>query len=221
MKTIREVEQWCAGAEMQFGDPAIPVGQVFARYVADTDLYMGDDVVVDLLLSFTKVPLKPYGLHIRLWPRQRKPCGVEIEIAMDGPKFALGQLLTFGVRPVAPGLWYLYPSLNLPGQIHAFVVLYDVPTPAPWDSEFPPASRCKAPDAHPVDVLKDLAGDEGIYFDFKGWRFRPPFLACAAVGRSASSSGPSGAIAEPATPAPANGSLSTSGGTACSMETRK
>lgn len=33
----------------------------------------------------------------------------------------------------APGIWCLSPSLNVPGLVHAFVVLYGVPDPAPFD----------------------------------------------------------------------------------------
>ena len=31
MKTMSEVQQWIDGAIGQFGDPAVPVGQIFAR----------------------------------------------------------------------------------------------------------------------------------------------------------------------------------------------
>lgn len=138
MKTIREVVDWCNGAEAQFGDPAIPVAQIFVRYVADIDSYRGEDLAFGFS-AMTGPNADVAELRLRLFPgespREWPVRGVALPVAMDGPRFALDQLLTFGVRPVAPGLWYLHPSLNIPGEIHTFVVLYDVPTPAPWDTE--------------------------------------------------------------------------------------
>ena len=43
------------------------------------------------------------------------------------------ELVEFGVDRIAPGLWVLNPSLNIPGVLHAFIALYDVPNPAPWE----------------------------------------------------------------------------------------
>jgi hypothetical protein len=34
---------------------------------------------------------------------------------------------------IVPGVWALNPSLNIPGVIHVFVLLYGVPNPAPWE----------------------------------------------------------------------------------------
>ena len=135
MRTIREVCDWCTAVEHDMGDPAASVAQVFARYVEDVDAYRGEDLVFGL--HGGKAQNGAVALQLRLWvgPAIHPAAiqGVIVPATMDGPKFALDQLLTFGVRPVSPGLWYLNPSLNLPGQIHAFIVLYDVPTPAPWD----------------------------------------------------------------------------------------
>lgn len=45
-----------------------------------------------------------------------------------------GRLRAFHVRKISRGTWALAPSLNIPGELHAFVVLHDVPDPAPWES---------------------------------------------------------------------------------------
>jgi hypothetical protein len=45
----------------------------------------------------------------------------------------IGIVKNFGATEISTGVWALAPSLNLPGCIHGFIVLYDVPSPAPWE----------------------------------------------------------------------------------------
>lgn len=45
-----------------------------------------------------------------------------------------GSVSRFGMRRLGPGTWLLQPSLNMPGKIHAFVVMCGVPEPPPWDA---------------------------------------------------------------------------------------
>ena len=125
MKTVAEVAEWREGAEAQFGDPAIAVGQTFFRYVADVDAYRGGDLVFGV---------KPGdGLELRIWPDSSGACGVLLNVSMNGPDLCGDELVGFGVERIQPGLWVLSPSLNMPGTIHAFVTLYGVPDPAPWE----------------------------------------------------------------------------------------
>lgn len=35
---------------------------------------------------------------------------------------------------LGPGVWDISPSVHVPGQLHAFLTLVDVPEPAPWSS---------------------------------------------------------------------------------------
>jgi hypothetical protein len=122
MKTLREIEEWCEGAEKEFGNPSLACGQAFLRYVEKPGGYYGEDLVfctdgrrVTLMLGFADFP-------------------VEIPLSEDGPEMnAWGEAVSFGAERVAPGLWSLTPSLNIPGLIHVFVTLYDVPNPAPWE----------------------------------------------------------------------------------------
>lgn len=44
-----------------------------------------------------------------------------------------GELMAYGVVRVASDVWAIAPSLNAEGLIHAFIVLYGVPDPAPWE----------------------------------------------------------------------------------------
>jgi hypothetical protein len=123
MKTFTEVSDWIIGAAERFGDPARPVCQIFARYVADVAGYRGEDLVFG-----------GAGLALWLTPEQSFP----LAIARRGPACVngIGQLTAFAAQPIAPGLWALSPSFNVPGVIHAFIVLYDVPNPAPWEATF-------------------------------------------------------------------------------------
>jgi hypothetical protein len=122
MKTFREIDEWCEGAAKEFGNPSLACGQAFLRYVEKAERYRGEDLVfatdgmrITLMLGFVDFP-------------------VEIPISEDGPEVnAFGEAVSFGAELVAPGLWSLTPSLNIPGLIHVFIALYAVPTPAPWE----------------------------------------------------------------------------------------
>jgi hypothetical protein len=119
LKTFTEVSDWCIGAAELFGDPAIPICQLFVRYVADVAGYRGEDLVCG-------------GASLALWLAPE--LSVPFAISKTGPhQNALGELVAFGAQRVVPGVWFLTTSLNIPNVIHAFVVLYDVPNPAPWE----------------------------------------------------------------------------------------
>jgi len=121
MKTLSEVERWCQTAAERFGDPSLPVCQVFLRHVAHSLLTQADDLVFtvgsagDLLLRLEADDYIPVGIS---------PAGPEVD--------ANSELVAFGIEQIESGLWVLQPSLNIPGLIHAFITLYGVPEPAPW-----------------------------------------------------------------------------------------
>jgi hypothetical protein len=120
VKTLTEIQDWCAGAEEEFGDPATPVCQIFARFVSDLSRYHGDEIVCgmekgELVLWLPQIPV-PFSILTG------KP-----DISRNG------ELMAFGAEMISLGVWALTPSLNMPGIIHAFVVLYDVPSPVPWE----------------------------------------------------------------------------------------
>lgn len=122
MKLLSEVEQWCMGAAERFGDPSATTGQIFARFVPrPPPVY--DDIIAaydgdTLLLSLE---------HGRVVP---------LDIDTDGPVVdeETRELIAFGIDKICDGLWTLRPSLNVPGAIHAFVCIYDVPAAAPWEN---------------------------------------------------------------------------------------
>lgn len=123
MKTIAELQEWCAAVEDEFGDAAEAVGLLFARFqqCAPTGTGIEQDVVISW--DGEQLVLELFG-------------GVPLRLDMNGPRLSLqNDLDAFGVYQVAPGLWHLTPSLNLPGVLHMFVVLYDVPSPAPWERQ--------------------------------------------------------------------------------------
>ena len=121
MKTLREIEQWIEGAAEELGNPSLACGQAFLRYEKDAERYRGTELVfgvnggsVILMFGFSGFP-------------------VEIPVSEDGPEQnEFGEAVSFGAEKIASGLWALTPSLNIPGVIHVFVTLYDVPSPAPW-----------------------------------------------------------------------------------------
>jgi hypothetical protein len=120
MKTIAEFIHWREGAIEEFGDPTIPVGQAFFQYVpALADYHEG------LLAAST-------GGRDSLILMMGLDAGVRVRVSEAGPEGDAGGLLVFGLEEITPGLWTLFPSANLPGLAHLFVVIYGVPVPAPW-----------------------------------------------------------------------------------------
>jgi hypothetical protein len=136
MKAVAELMAWLEGAEEELGDPSQAVTQIFVRYQAIRTA--SDDLVAtfekDALLFF------PFGLD----PRGVDPAAaIPLAVSTEGPKIGPSDdgfsplsedvLLAFGVERVCDGVWSLTPSLNMPDVMHVFVVVYDVPTPAPWE----------------------------------------------------------------------------------------
>lgn len=115
MKTIEELRDWVTGVEQAFGDPSAATGLLFARYQA--------------------LPAPSEDIVARYDGELRLLASWEIPIALDPGGYVMRdeELVAFGVEQVMPGLWHLIPSLNIPEVLHVFVVLYDVPTPAPWE----------------------------------------------------------------------------------------
>jgi len=122
MKTFAEVEDWVAGAYRLYGDPSVPVCQLFFRWVDDLTA-VGEDLVAGLvdgeLVLLLGPEFPPFPMRVangRLQMNER------------------GELVAYGAAKIIPGVWALKPSLNAPGLIHGFVVLHGVPDPAPWES---------------------------------------------------------------------------------------
>ena len=122
MKTIQEVEHWRQQAEMEYGNAALPVGQLFVRYV-EGDSRPTVDEYFDLFCFWEN-----NELVLWLGPDLIVP----IEVSDKGALFDQGELRAFGASAITTGLWALTPSLNLPGVIHGFITLYDVPSIPPW-----------------------------------------------------------------------------------------
>lgn len=127
MRTFADLAQWCEGAAEELGDPAQACCLSFFRWQADLANYHGEDLacgIIDgefMLLLAVKQGRVP--LPIRLG---------EAEVTRQGPHI---ELVTYGAELVTQGVWAVDPSLNIEGMVHTFVVLYDVPDPAPWGVE--------------------------------------------------------------------------------------
>jgi hypothetical protein len=127
MKTLAEVQEWCVGAEQEFGDASVPIGQVFARYTplipieSDEVLASWQDGKLAILLPVGWLPL---------------------EVDIDGARAdqLTGNLEAFWIENICPGLWTLTPSLNIPGLIHVYIHVFGVPKSAPWEQKIVVAS---------------------------------------------------------------------------------
>lgn len=132
MKTFASLAQWCAGATVELGDPAEAVCQAFFRW-QDHLQPDGQDLVCGMQGDQVVICLTP---HVAL----------PVAVQTGEPRLNEGgdALEAFAIDQVVPGMWSLRPSLNIPGLIHAFVVLYGVPDPAPWERRIVVASRIEA-----------------------------------------------------------------------------
>lgn len=122
MKTFEQVAQWCAGAAEQLGDPSKPVCQIFVRYRQDLVLDdIGDELICGMadgeLVLALGPDFLPYPLPIEAGAGRYDERGIE----------------AYGIELVTKGVWSIAPSFFVPGVIHAFIVVYDVPDPAPWE----------------------------------------------------------------------------------------
>ena len=120
MKTIHEVASWIDGATEEFGDPSDVICQVFARWVEPLESYRGDDVAAGVINGQVCLKLGP-AATLPL------PIGERGHEGIDGEG-----LCHYSMEKISTGVYSLYPSLNIPGVIHAFLTLYDVPARVPW-----------------------------------------------------------------------------------------
>lgn len=121
MKTYADIMQWCDGALERFGDPSRPICQLFYRWDGNVSLPTSDDLEFHAESKELRLPIFKSRKAITL------PVGTGQPVIGED-----GDLVTFGLEEITEGVWKLTPSLNIPGIIHAFVVLYGVPNPAPW-----------------------------------------------------------------------------------------
>lgn len=123
MKTLVDLQEWAVAVADAFGDPSAKTCQIFARFVREDDRMQGGEVLASW---------EPNG-QMLLWLGGDGM--LPLPIADDGPSIDdYGVIAAYGLENIDNGLWALVPSLNVPGVIHAFVTIYDVPHPAPWES---------------------------------------------------------------------------------------
>src|SRR5438132_1503584 len=101
MKSVREIQEWIAGAMVQFGDPSVPVTQIFAGY-AKTVPELYEEVIVSWDAP-EKMLLLGLGDEFVL------PIPVDVAGPRANPE--TGELECFGIRQIAAGVWALSPSL--------------------------------------------------------------------------------------------------------------
>lgn len=124
MKTFTEVAEWCLGAVDAFGDSSVPVCQLFFRWQDNLQRFtVGDDTLV-CGISEGAFALVFGGLSMPAFP---------LSVREGEPEVTDEEVITYGAVRVVDGVWAITPSLNVVGFIHGFVVVYDVPDPAPWE----------------------------------------------------------------------------------------
>lgn len=124
MKTFTEVAEWCRGAADAFGDPSVPVCQLFFRYLTDLDICTGDALSCTMIAGDLVLVLGGPPRPVPLLP---------LPVRTGKPDVTDDEVITYGAVRVVEGVWAITPSLNVEGFIHGFVVVYGVPDPAPWD----------------------------------------------------------------------------------------
>lgn len=76
-----------------------------------------------------------WELHFKVWRGDRKIVTGVVPFNADGPAVLTPdgrQILKWGVTQLGSTVWAIDPSTVQPGLLHAFIVMRDVPEPAPW-----------------------------------------------------------------------------------------
>lgn len=121
MRTVAGLEAWLIGAKEEFGDPSVPVCQLFFRWHSNLEGYSADELACSVINDELALVMC-HGIEPELLP-----------VRMGEPDMTADECTCFGLQRITPRLWTLTPSFNAPGYLHAFIVLYDVPNPAPWE----------------------------------------------------------------------------------------
>lgn len=129
MKTIEELKRWIDGAREEFVDPSEPINQIFCKWTDALCMYRGEELVAGKIDG---------QICLRIGPGDYLPLAIE-----SGGQGTIDRegLPRYGANAIAIGVWSLAPALYLPGRIHVFVTLYNVPLIAPWESRSTPAQR--------------------------------------------------------------------------------
>lgn len=131
LTTIADVDAWRIGAGLEFGDASSPVCQMFFRFEADIHGYEQDA----LACGWSN------GRLILVIGGGSDDEVMAIPLRAGKPELTPSDdLVAFGATPITGDVWAVSPSLNIPGVLHGFVVLYGVPTPAPWEQRIVLAS---------------------------------------------------------------------------------
>jgi hypothetical protein len=124
VRTFAEVAEWCLGAFEAYGDSSVPVCQLFFRWQPDLQNFdgRGDDetLVCGMVMGEFVLVCGP-------------PAIIPLPVRTGEPEVTDEEVISYGAVRVVEGVWAIAPSLNLPGFIHGFVVVYGVPDPAPWE----------------------------------------------------------------------------------------
>lgn len=117
-----ELAEFLEAADEDLGDPALAVCLVLVRWHERT------------------VPRAPEigaiwdgaEVEVIIPQQQGEPVVIPLRVEDEGPRIEGNTLVAFGARMFTGGAWALEPSLNIPGTLHAFIVLTGVPDPPPW-----------------------------------------------------------------------------------------
>jgi hypothetical protein len=114
MTDVTELQRWCEGSEQEFGDASAAICQLYFRWVDSLLDNHGDLLVCGMLDGFVHLSVGGKPLPFPLLTDM---------VNLDA----------YCARRVSRGVYSVMPSLHMPGVLHAFVTLYEVPEPAPWE----------------------------------------------------------------------------------------
>jgi hypothetical protein len=129
MRTFAELKRARAWASQEFGDPAAPVFHLFFRWHEGSGQdYAGEDLIASM-----------WGGKFALWLAPQWPVTMPVVVGEAQIRVVRSMAMnTWGSERLGPGVWALSPSLNMPGVVHAYIIVTDVPEPTPWASTVAP-----------------------------------------------------------------------------------
>lgn len=116
-----ELADFLDAVEEDRGDAAAAVCLILARW------HEGPCITTEITAKWDGS-----AVQLRIQPTRGEPVSIELKISDEGLVIEGETLQAFGARKFTGGAWALEPSLNLPGALHAFIILTSVPDPPPW-----------------------------------------------------------------------------------------
>lgn len=130
MNDIREIRA-------QIGHNPNAVLHVWPKYTPDALDERRDELLWGWLRACQEIVLRlgrfPLHFGAKVGPPEFEPPPTPTVLWTPNPQPAPPKMKSWGLTKLDAHTWAVTPSVHLPGAFHGYVVLCEVPEPAPWE----------------------------------------------------------------------------------------